>query len=316
MVNLCEKYNRNILCVGALTHDIHLFVGGFDARPTKHFIDRSTTLVGGMAARAALTASSLGGNVDLWSRVGDDKTGMKLIKSLEVLGVGSSNVRELKESRSLEAYILSNDRGERWALLNYDENLMSDIEASEIPDFNNYDIVLADVRWPAAAQIALRNAKSAGKYAVLDLDVGKKNILMSLCRSATHIISSKDGAESVTGFSDPVEAAHALAEQFSVFVTVTDGSNGCVFIDQSDRIFYAQEALEVDAINTNGAGDVFHGAFVYSISVGHSVQYAIKFATAASALYCSQRDPRAELLNLTIVHKMLEDSHLAIKRIN
>jgi sugar/nucleoside kinase (ribokinase family) len=56
------------------------------------------------------------------------------------------------------------------------------------------------------------------------------------------------------------------------------------------------DGVTVNAVDTNGAGDMFAGAFLYAINAGHSYAWAAKFANAASARVVSQFGPRIDSL--------------------
>jgi sugar/nucleoside kinase (ribokinase family) len=74
-------------------------------------------------------------------------------------------------------------------------------------------------------------------------------------------------------------------------VVITDGTRGCWYWD-SGRHFH-QPAFAVDAVDTTGAGDVFHGAYLYAFLQGWPARRCLAFAAAAAALKCRKLGGRA-----------------------
>ncbi len=64
------------------------------------------------------------------------------------------------------------------------------------------------------------------------------------------------------------------------------GREGCLVTDREAMEWIP--ALPVEAVDTTGAGDVFHGGFVYALSIGSDLFGAVRFASAAAALKCSR----------------------------
>ena len=67
-------------------------------------------------------------------------------------------------------------------------------------------------------------------------------------------------------------------------VGVTLGERGSLWLE-GERLFHVA-AVEIDAVNSNGVGDVFHGAYALAIGEGSSVPGAARFATFAAAVKC------------------------------
>lgn len=98
--------------------------------------------------------------------------------------------------------------------------------------------------------------------------------------------------------SEAREALKKIAKKFSI----TLGANGAMIYDGDT--FIQIEPYKVQAIDTNGAGDMFAGAFMYGITHGHSYAEAGKLASLASSRIVSQFGPRMEKQQ---VDKVLKD---------
>jgi len=73
---------------------------------------------------------------------------------------------------------------------------------------------------------------------------------------------------------------------------ITQGRNGAMIFDGDT--FIDIEPYQVEAIDTNGAGDMFAGAFLYGITHGHSYAQAGKIASLASSKVVTQFGPRLQ----------------------
>lgn len=117
------------------------------------------------------------------------------------------------------------------------------------------------------------------------------------------LFCNEEEAMIYTGTNDILEAREKLKEIAKRFV-MTLGRNGALVFDGDT--FIQIEPYKVNAIDSNGAGDMFAGAFMYAITHGHSYAEAGKLASLASSKVVEQFGPR---LTTPQVKKVLE--HLA-----
>jgi sulfofructose kinase len=66
-------------------------------------------------------------------------------------------------------------------------------------------------------------------------------------------------------------------------VAITDGEQGCWFSEDGADVQHIP-AFEVQAIDTTGCGDVFHGAYMAELAHGKSIEEALRVASAAAAI--------------------------------
>ena len=100
------------------------------------------------------------------------------------------------------------------------------------------------------------------------------------------LVFSRAGLVRFSGMDDVSAAIHAVADRFTAFVAVTLGAEGCAW--RSGRAIRRYSAPRVAAVDTLGAGDVFHGAFALATAEGMPVENACAFANAAAALKCTR----------------------------
>jgi len=165
------------------------------------------------------------------------------------------------------------------------------------------DAVLADVRWPRAAEVALRCARQAGIPSVLDADLAPEDVTRTLLSLPDWAIFSQPALQSFTGTADAADGLLLAEASCSGSVGVTMGSGG--FLWRENGALLHEPGFRIDVVDTLGAGDVFHGAFTLAIAEGQSVRAAGRFANAASALKCSKAGGRAGIPSRGEVERLL-----------
>lgn len=250
----------------------------------KHRAASLQSVIGGNAANASLAIARLGGKARLIARFGDDETGRTLRSRLEAEGLdltGSITVPGTQSSRS--AIVIEPD-GSRTIVNHVDPTL------PERPDWlppslpEEVAAVLGDTRWEAGAAHLFRLARARGIPAVFDGD--RKPADESLIALATHPVFSAQGLREWSGENDLSAGLRRLAARVSGFAAVTDGARG-VYYHAGDAVDHVP-AFPVRAVDTLGAGDVWHGAFALALGEGQQVAQAIRFASAAAAVKCTR----------------------------
>jgi sugar/nucleoside kinase (ribokinase family) len=104
------------------------------------------------------------------------------------------------------------------------------------------------------------------------------------------LVVARRYAQQHTGHADPWEAGLALLETYGPRqVVITDGVRGCWFWDAARRNageHLHRPAFATDVVDTTGAGDVFHGAYLYAFLQGWPAERTLAFASATAALKC------------------------------
>jgi sulfofructose kinase len=273
-----------ILCVGALTMDTIFRLETLPAGPGKFIPLDAVEVAEGMAAAQAATIVRLGGEVALWASAGDDAIGDRLVQQISGEGVDTSRVRRVPRARSGFSTIFMDLRGERMIVPKYDADLMA--APAGAPDMSEFAAVMTDVRWPDAAELALRAAREAGIPGILDADVGPREVIERLVGLATHVVASEGGAALVTGGATPLQSAERLSSGHPGFVAVTAGEKGCWW-GEGGTVRHTPAPV-VQAVDTLAAGDVFHGAFAFGVVEGWAHEAIIRFASAAAAIKCTR----------------------------
>ena len=242
----------------------------------------------GMAASAATAIARLGGAVALWAATGDDDVGSRLLAAMEAEGIDCTNVQRVIGAPSAVAAVLVDRVGERMIVPYYAPALFGSPKLPAGIGRGAFAAVMADVRWPQAAELALAGARDAGVPAILDADVGPIETIRTLAALASHVVASASGAALLTDDADPAAATRALAARCAGEVVVTAGELGCYWFDRSAGEVRHLAAPKIDALDTTAAGDVFHGGFALALVEGRALPDALRFGTAAAALKCTR----------------------------
>ena len=121
---------------------------------------------------------------------------------------------------------------------------------------------------------------------------------------ASHIAFSAQGLHDYTGETGLKPGLEQAARRTGSWVCVTDGAAGTTWLD--GETFHHCPAFPVEVVDTLGAGDVWHGAFALALAEGQDEAAAVRFASAAAALKCTQPGGRAGAPDRAAVLRFLE----------
>jgi sugar/nucleoside kinase (ribokinase family) len=214
---------------------------------------------GGPATNAAVTFSALGGEAVLVTAVGQGAVAQLIRSDLDVCRIRLIDVASEQVDRAAVSSIsVLRSTAER-SVVSIDAGTP---EVSDIPDLSSVlagaDVLLVDGHHPALAQAASQTAKAASVPLVID--AGRwKPALGRVIPGAQTVICSAEFRQAGTDDSD--SSARALVRLGVPTVMVTHGADPVRWWhgDQSGSV----RPPAVRAIDTSGAGDVFHGAYCY-----------------------------------------------------
>jgi sulfofructose kinase len=311
-----------LLCVGIAVVDVVAHANGALVPGVKQFADRIVTTYGGPATTAAAAAARLGVTVELVAAVGDDERGAALRAALGRHGVGTELLLTRPGVGTATSLVVVTPDGERTIVNATGQALRAPLDppdaAAMMERAGRADAVLVDVRWPAAAALALAAAARAAVPGVLDLDrtdVQDADRVRGLARAATHVVASRDALDDLLAAvggrpvgDAPQAALDALAELAGGgMVAVTLGRDGVAWRDVDGSAGVAVPPRVV-AVETLGAGDVWHGAFAAALARREPVVRAVEHANAAAALRVSRTGGWDALADLLEVEALMRDT--------
>jgi ribokinase len=246
---------------------------------------------GGPAATAMVAARRLGASAALVAKVGDDDFGRRMLDELRAEDVDCSSVAVEPGASSQFAFIMVNGSTASRTVL-WTRGTVSRLRPDEV----DLDLVgsarglLVDDLEPAAALVAARHAHARGIPVLIDAGSLRDGVV-ELLPHCDYIFASERFAERISGSSDPLAALAALDAYGPKACGVTLGGRGCVALARGEVI--EAPGFDVDAVDTTGAGDVFHAALLFAVLEGWDIERCCVFANAVAALKCRRLGGRA-----------------------
>ena len=293
----------SIICLGIAVRDLVFRVATLPARPQKLTASSLARTGGGMAASAAVAAARLGGTVLFWGRLGDDVDGHALRGELQAHGV-KVPAPAVPGTQTPTAAVLVADNGERLLVVFRGE--LDDSPAwLPLHEVAQAQAVLADFRWASGARALFAAARAQRIPSVLDADMGDAETVLGLLPAVEHAVFSEAGLAQAAGHGEVDRALRQMHERGPAVVAVTLGERGSVFL--VDGAIHRVHAVPVQARDTNGAGDVFHGAYTLALAQGLGVIDAASFASVAAALKCRNGTGWAAAPDRASVQQLLKE---------
>jgi len=252
-----------------------------------------STIGGGMAANAAVTAARLGAATSFWGRGGDDAAGHEMRTALAREGVDIRNFKLFAGGRSSVSGIIVDKTGER-QIVNFRGSFPLQADWLPLHEARGTSAVLADPRWMEGAVALFERARALGVPTILDADVADAEIFELLLPLTDHAVFSEPALTSFMGSAND-DALAKLKRFRGQVAAVTRGRAGVSWYEGGH--LNRRAAYAVDAVDTTGAGDVFHGAYAVAVGGGLGTADAVSFASAAAALKCKRASGRDGIPN-------------------
>ncbi len=253
---------------------------------------------GGPVAQALVTLARLGASAGFVGRVGDDEAGAFMRRGLANEGVDLSRLQVERGATSGQCIILVHAAtGKRSICFHPGTISPIDADALDAGYLCSGRFLHLDGYAPQAAMRAATVARAAGVQVCLDAG-GFGPHIADLAAVADVLIAGEQCAR-VVGGGDYRDGACRLLAMGPGIVTVTLGADGSFTKTREEEFSYP--AFAVPVVDTTGAGDVFHGAYLFGLLQGWSLEAVVPFASAAAALKCQQLGGRAGIPNYSAV---------------
>ncbi len=298
----------DLVGIGATVFDTLMVTEGFPVEDTKFPATKGLIQGGGPCATALVAASRLGISAEYLGTIGDDYYARFMLDDFARYGVESRHVVIKKGCCSFNSFIILNQlTGSRTCIWN--KGTVPSLIPEEIPQdvVRKAKVLHLDGHHLAGALYAARCAKDAGVKVSLDAG-GIYPGIEELLPFVDFLIPSEEFAYKFTGHKDPEIAAKFLYAQYRPeIIVITQGSRGGIIYDGEQLRSYP--LFEVDVVDSNGAGDVFHGAFITGYIKGMDYDKAAAFASAVSALKCTKLGARKSIPSFEQAMAFLENNY-------
>ena len=245
---------------------------------------------GGPAGTACAVAATFGVQTGFIDTIGNDEMAERKRRELEKTGVDVSRMirREGPENHLVIVYV-DEKTGER-----YFSGLRGALSRPVQPEELDRDYLTSaeylhlDGSHISAALQAARWMHEAGKKVVLDGQKTNRPIpapMRELVAETDVLICSSGFPAMLTGHKDLWKSGRSILDKGPGIVVQTEGEDGSYTVTQNEE-FYTP-AFKVDVVDTTGAGDVFHGAYLAGLLRGWDLRRITTFASAVSAIHCT-----------------------------
>lgn len=258
--------------------------GGKKIRSSDH-----STVGGGMAANASVAAARLGAVTSFWGRGGEDAAGYEMRDALAHNGVDVRNFKLFAGGRSSVSGILVDTSGER-QIVNFRGSFPVETDWLPLDDVAGAAVVLADPRWPEGAVALFDKARAEGVPTILDADMADADVFERLLPLTDHAVFSEPALAAFLGSAGD-DVLQQITRYHCSVAAVTRGRDGVSWCEGGK--LNRCDAFAIDAVDTTGAGDVFHGAYAFAIGGALGVADAMSFASAAAAIKCTRASGRS-----------------------
>jgi sulfofructose kinase len=276
----------DVVGVGLNATDTLLLVPRFPAYAGKEPFEEEILSPGGQVASAMVTCARLGLRVKYIGTVGDDERGRIQMESLRSTGINLDHVQVRQGMANQSAYIvIDRTTGERTVFWRRPDGLR--LEPAEIePEMITCSRLLhIDGHDTPAVEKAAKIARQHSIPVTVDVDTiyhGFDHVLPFV----DYLVTSSEFPPAWTNQRDPFQALETIQEEYGMRVAaMTLGAQGC--LARCEGRFHYSPAFVVNCADTTGAGDIFHGAFCYSVLRGMTIEETLDFANAMAALNCT-----------------------------
>ncbi|HXW62130.1 MAG TPA: PfkB family carbohydrate kinase [Candidatus Acidoferrales bacterium] len=286
----------DVVGVGINATDTIIRLPSFPTPDSKTEVLSAEVSAGGQVASAMIACRRWGVAVRYVGKIGDDLAGRLQQSEMEREGV-EAHWLIARGSHSQSAFILVDQAsGERTILWKRDPNIALHPEDLERQWISGARVLLVDGHDTEAAAQAADWARQESIPVVGDFDNLYSHVEVLLHR-VDFPVTSKAFPEKLTGETNLLKSLPRIACEFKCRVIATTlGRLGV--LAWNGREFLLSPGFRVDAVDTTGAGDIFHAGFVYGLIGGWPLQEILEFSNAAAALNCTGPGARGHIASL------------------
>jgi sulfofructose kinase len=303
--NLSLKKNKpfDVVGLGLNSFDFLSLVPEFPASNSKMEILRFATSGGGQVATAMVALSRWDVKTKYIGKVGSDEFGRLSLESIRQERVDISSVTtEPDTPNQLGIIMVEAGSGDRTILWRRDKRLMYRVGELTREEVCAGRLLHLDGHDMRAAIQAARWAREEGIPTVIDIDKVEP-LTPELIKGIDFVITSSRFPSLFTRISDREKALMALQKHTRGFLCATLGPEGAMALVDG-KILHAA-GFKVDVVDTTGAGDVFHGGFIYGLLQNWEVTEILRFANAVAGLKCRELGGRRAIPSLDEARRFL-----------
>jgi len=300
-----------IVGIGANVFDTLYNIPSYPAEDTKMRAVASKTAGGGPVATGLVAAAKLGAEAAYIGVLSDDNGGKFLKSDFEKYGVATDLISVMSGYRSFASVLwLCADTATRTCVFDKGSLPPLELDDAQKQAVEQAELLMVDGNELDAAVEAAKLAQTKGVKVLYDCG-GLYPGVEKLLAHTDIMIPSEEFALGHTGCETPEAAAKKLFDTYHPeVVVVTQGKQGGILYDGQTITTYP--AFSVNAVDTNGAGDVFHGAFAAAVTQHYEYPKCCVFASAVSALKCTGIGARESTPTMEATKQFLSENGYTI----
>lgn len=275
---------NHVVGLGLCVVDHFYLVDRFEPDATRTRYSERLESAGGHIGTALCQVAALGCRAQVLGAIGDDADGRKVRRALQAAGVGTRGLITSRQQRTTVAVVLvERPTGERRFIVPERRGIEAAAPSFDLGCIDARTVLLLDAHFPKQALRAARRARELGATVVADfhrLNASARRLLPYV----DHAIVSQEIVEAA-GFENPRAALRWLAAESRGRPVMTQGARGGLWIEGKRFRRYAPVRARI--VDTTGAGDVFHGAFVAGMALGEGFEACLSLAARAAAGNCA-----------------------------
>ncbi|MGN1323817.1 MAG: carbohydrate kinase family protein [Bacilli bacterium] len=296
-----------VLCIGHTAYDITVLTDGYPKENVKYRVEKRIECGGGPASNAAYLLGKWGIKTYIASVVGNDIYGKRIKKEFTDVGVDTTYLELSNKYKTTSSFIIVNKKNASRTVFTYRNPQMriNDMDININPDY-----ILVDAQ---ELELSLKMIKKYPK-AITILDAGRaKYANIKLGKIVDYLVTSRNFAEDFTGMKIDINdnnslnnVYNSLEKDFKGHIVITLEEHGCLY--KEDGIVKLMPGYKVIAKDTTGAGDIFHGAFVYALINKYNYADVMRISNIAGALSVREIGGRYSVPDLKEVLRIYEKS--------
>lgn len=283
------------LCIGHATYDFTMSMKGYPKENTKYRVENAVECGGGPASNAAFLLSLWGVDTYFAGVVGNDENGKKIKEEFKKVNVNTRFLEVDSNNDTTMSFVLINAKnGSRTIFTKKSSGMKLTKEINIKPD-----LILVDGEELEASKKVLLNNKNA----ISIIDAGRvRESTIELAKMVDYVVCSKAFVEEYTGIKIDLSNKDVLDE---IFVKLMNDFKNVIITLEENGALYQKEgkvklipSIEVDEVDSTGAGDIFHGAFAYSLLKKYDIEKSIMIANIAGAISVTRLGGRYSMPSL------------------
>jgi sugar/nucleoside kinase (ribokinase family) len=298
-----------IIGVGCIAFD-QILATNAKWKDEKGKIVRREFRFGGNVRNSLVAVASLGVKAAYVGTMSGEEKWKSALDDFKDNGVSTEFVDFSDKSHPAEATIVITGDGERFIV--YDDTPLHHLglpsEAKIEKAVAGADLLLVDAGiCPPGTLDVIKRCADLKIPIILDAEqfFVKKEIIQEMIALSTDLILPLNFARLVSGKEEVSEVINSFCNDSKNLVVITEGAKGCYFREKGSSVTQHMSAYEINAVDTNGTGDIFHGAYAYGLLNGMKTIENLEFASAAAASVASLPHGSVRKPSLSVIKEFI-----------